>query len=82
MDDGATLTPYVPHPEYDLRRQELPAAWEMDGGIFLLDVAGLRRQRTCFPAGSFGYPLPPGHGLQIDTAADLDEARRFLERAR
>jgi CMP-N-acetylneuraminic acid synthetase len=81
MDDGATLSPYVPEAMHDLRRQDRPSAWEMDGAMFLLEVAALRRQRTCFPAGSLGYPLPPGHGIQIDTAVDLDEARRLLERS-
>lgn len=80
MDTAGRLAPYVAGRPADRRRQDLPAAWHMDGAIFLLGVARFRAQRTCFPPASLGFAMPPGHGLQIDTAADLDEARRILDR--
>jgi CMP-N,N'-diacetyllegionaminic acid synthase len=81
LDPQGRMSPFVTERRGDLRRQELGTAWYADGGIFLQTVAGLRRRRTSFPDGSFGYRLPEGHGIQIDTLADFAVARRWLEHA-
>jgi CMP-N-acetylneuraminic acid synthetase len=82
MGDTLRLVPYVDAPAGYLPRQQLPDAWQADGAIFLQRVADLRAQRTFYPAGSLGYRMPLGHGIQIDTAEDLERARHWVDASR
>ncbi len=76
------LVPYVQRPSGYLRRQALPEAWHEDGAMYLRRVVELRVQRTFLESGTLGYRLPTGHGMQIDTERDLEEARTWLDRRR
>lgn len=80
LDAQGLMLPFVRERRGDVRRQELGTAWHADGGIFLQTVIGLRARRTSFPDGSYGYRMPEGHGIQIDTPQDFEDALRWLER--
>lgn len=53
------------------RRQDLPAAYALNGAIYLVDCEVLRLQKTFSPDGTLAYVMPPERSLDIDTPWDL-----------
>ncbi len=53
-----------------LRRQDLPAAYAVNGAIFLNRRESLLRDRTFEPSDAYPYVMPPERSLQIDTPWD------------
>jgi CMP-N-acetylneuraminic acid synthetase len=53
-----------------LRRQDIPAAFMINGAIFLNRRESLLRDGTFEPASAYPYVMPPDRSLQIDTPWD------------
>jgi CMP-N-acetylneuraminic acid synthetase len=60
------------------RRQDLPPVYILNGAIYVTEVARLRACRAFVDAATIGYPMEERDSVDIDTAADLEEARRRL----
>lgn len=68
-----SLAPVLPSPVAMTRRQELPPVFALNGAIYIVDVAALRRTRSFVSPRTVAYIMPPSRSLDIDTAADLAE---------
>lgn len=61
-------------PQVDLRRQVLPAAYALNGAIYLSRNRSLREYGTFLPAGTAAYVMPAERSLDVDTPWDLQVA--------
>ena len=61
----------VPQTALPLRRQDLPAAWCLNGAVYAADVVWFLRERTFLSARTVGYPMPLERSLDIDTPQDV-----------
>lgn len=78
--DGA-MTAFIQCPIGYARRQDLPAAYALNGAIYLVRREILCSKKTLEPPGAIGYVMPPDRSHQIDTAWDLRIAE-FIARDR
>lgn len=76
--DGA-LAPLLPQAALPARRQDLPAAWSINGAVYVTRTTTLKKARTFFPPGALGFPMPAEHSVDIDTEPDFLLARALLE---
>lgn len=79
-DDDGRLTPYcdIP-PDASLRRQDLPAAWVLNGAVYALRVADFRAdRRLCHPGRSVAYVMPVEKSHDIDTWDDIQRVNEIL----
>lgn len=68
MGEGATAT----------RRQDLRAAYALNGALYLLQRAELLAQKTVLPKGTLGYVMPAERSIDIDSELDLRVAESLL----
>ena len=62
-------------------RHDYPAAWLINGAVYLTSVESLRRTRTFQPPGALGFAMPPERSLDIDTPWELHLADLILRDA-
>jgi CMP-N,N'-diacetyllegionaminic acid synthase len=62
-----------------LRRQDLPAAYALNGALYLIRPAILREQRTFLPQRTYPYVMPTERSLDIDDPWDLHLVRLVME---
>lgn len=76
--DG-TLARYAPIPDgpdgMPLRRQDLPAAWCLNGAVYVARVDWFLRERSFLSAQTLGYAMPAERSLDIDTPADVERLK-------
>jgi CMP-N-acetylneuraminic acid synthetase len=77
--DG-TLLPLVSAEQASARRQDMPPAYALNGAIFLITPAALRRHRTFAPPAAHAYIMPAERSIDIDSAHDLAIAELLLGR--
>lgn len=76
--NGNQLTPVLGWEATRLASQQLPPAYMLNGAIYLISPARLRRERQF--VGEDAYPLvmeDPMEGLDIDTPLDMSLAREY-----
>jgi len=62
------------------RRQDMPAAWTMNGAIYLFRTAVLYdREPSLYGSRTAAYVMPGAFGLSIDSLDDWHEVERALE---
>lgn len=71
MDADAALTPLLPPVQGYARRQDLPAAYVLNGAIYVNRAESLRRERSFAPPGALGFLMPADRSLDVDEEADL-----------
>jgi CMP-N,N'-diacetyllegionaminic acid synthase len=62
------------------RRQELPAAFVINGAVYVARVDWYRRHRGFLSAETVAWRMPPERSIDIDTELDLLVARAILSR--
>lgn len=83
MDGGGTLTRFAhPSPDQSLRRQDLPAAWCLNGAVYAARVPWLSEHRTFIAPATLGVPMPSERSIDIDTPADLVALEEILRTRR
>lgn len=60
------------------RRQDLPAAYGLNGAIYLITPGALRIHGTFCPPAALGYVMPASRSIDIDDAHDLLVAGALL----
>lgn len=60
--------------------QELPSACRLNGALYLGALASLRRERSFFASPVCWYEMDEEESLDVNTAADLQYARRLAAR--
>ena len=78
-EEGGRLDPYAPPVEgASLRRQDLPAAWVLNGAVYAAESDWLRRERTFLRAGeTVAWQMPSERSVDIDTLEDFRAAERL-----
>jgi CMP-N-acetylneuraminic acid synthetase len=71
LDDHGLLRPWVVDQTLPQRRQELPAAYCLNGAIYLARRELLLEQRTFYSESTYAYVMPAERSLDIDNAWDL-----------
>jgi N-acylneuraminate cytidylyltransferase len=67
----------------NLRSQDLPAYYRLNGAIYALRTEALRRERTFIPdRGAYAYIMPRERSVDIDDAMDLALAGIYLDPGR
>jgi len=79
LSSEGRLEPFLTPPTDDLRRQNMPPAFAINGALYVNRCASLRRDRTFFPAGALAYPMPVERSLDVDTPLDFFLAEKLLE---
>jgi len=80
LDDQASLMAYASPPVgQNLRRQDLPAAWCLNGAVYAARTPWLQAQRNFLSSETRGYPMPTDRSIDIDTPADLASAAAILQ---
>lgn len=74
------LTPYISDGDSERPRQELPAAYKLNGAFYAVRTEALLRERTFLPANTVPYIMPEEAGINIDTSIDLMLLECCLER--
>jgi CMP-N,N'-diacetyllegionaminic acid synthase len=64
------------------RRQDLPAAWCLNGAVYAAHTEWFRRERTFLSPLTVGYPMPADRSLDIDTPADIEQLKQIVEPSR
>lgn len=58
------------------RRQELPAAYILNGAVYIADIVWLRKSLSFLTKETIAFIMPPDRSLDIDTKEDLN---RFIK---
>ncbi|MUT65002.1 acylneuraminate cytidylyltransferase family protein [Paenibacillus sp. NEAU-GSW1] len=67
---GDRLSPVMGHVESTLR-QDLPAAFVLNGAIYVSDVEGFRKTESFLTEETTGYVMPKERSVDIDTLLDF-----------
>lgn len=78
MGPTGRLQQLIAPPAGVTRRQDLPQSFVLNGAIYITATDRLRRTRSFVDAGTIGYPMTRRASVDIDTLADLQTARRYL----
>lgn len=78
-DAGARLEAFVEPPAgQSLRRQDLPAAYQLNGAVYAADLTWLRAGGALVkPGETAALVMPPERSADIDTLADFEAAERW-----
>lgn len=83
LTDGGVLTHFAEPPAgTPLRRQDLPAAWCLNGAVYVARVDWFLRERGFLSTQTVGYPMPAERSLDIDTPADVERLKSTVESTR
>jgi CMP-N,N'-diacetyllegionaminic acid synthase len=77
LEDG-TLAKFISTEISDLRRQDLPPAYVVNGAVYVNRCDSLRKHRTFFPPGSLAYVMPPERSIDVDTMFEFFLAEQIL----
>lgn len=80
-DEAGRLLPLMNVPDgVSLRRQDLPAAWSLNGAVYAAAVSWLKDSRSFVVGGQTGFwPMPPETSVDIDTREDFNEAQKIID---
>ena len=74
------ITPFLSiPPNQSLRRQDLPAAFKLNGAVYIANIPWLIKNRTFTATESVGYIMPDSRSIDIDDAQDLSLARQLAQ---
>ncbi len=76
--DDSLLSPLRPDPAKGLRRQDLPAAYQLNGAICLARRDWFLATGRLVDAHTVADVMPPDRSVVIDTCADFDLAESLL----
>ena len=79
IEADGILRPVAGLAELNAPRQALPPAYRQNGAIYWLASEAFRRDRSFFVPPVYPYVMETTKSIDIDTAEDLDTARRVLD---
>ena len=83
LGDGGQLARFAEPPAtMPLRRQDLPAAWCLNGAVYVARVDWFLRERSFLSPQTVGYVMPAERSLDIDTPADVERLKSTVESMR
>lgn len=78
IEAGGALGAFVPQATAVTRRQDLPAAWCLNGAVYAARVDWLRAHRGFVGSGTVGFEMPIERSLDIDTLHDLERLEAIM----
>jgi CMP-N-acetylneuraminic acid synthetase len=81
LDEEGMLRDFAPVPEGITRRQDLPAAYALNGAVYVARRDVLLAEETFHTGRTLGYVMPPERSLDIDTPWELHVAGLVLSAA-
>lgn len=78
MTDDGILKEFIPNNVAYPRRQDLPAAYFINGAVYVNRCDALEAKRTFYPEDLHGYVMPAERSLQVDSPWDLHVADLIL----
>ncbi len=81
IDRDGTMGDFIDLPTRPVRRQEYPAAYVLNGAIYVNRVTSLLTTRSFQPPGALAYIMPVERSCDIDTAVDMQIAELLLKNA-
>lgn len=78
--EGGRLVPLLPEAPREVRRQDRPPCWAVNGAVYVVDVSWFRRGRAFVGPETVGYLMPRERSIDIDDALDLAVAAALLDR--
>lgn len=83
LGDGGVIARFAEPPAgISLRRQDLPAAWCLNGAVYVARVEWFLRERSFLSPQTVGYGMPAERSLDIDTLADVERLKSTVESTR
>ena len=80
LDSTGRLERFVePAGGLPLRRQDLPAAWCLNGAIYAARVDWLLREGSFLSNRTVAYPMPAERSIDIDTPQDVERLKSIVE---
>ncbi len=74
------IAPFVSStPSQALRRQDLPAAFKLNGAVYIASIPWLIENKTFTAAEAVGYIMPENRSIDIDDAQDLSMAQELAQ---
>ena len=74
------IAPFLSNPpSQSLRRQDLPAAFKLNGAVYIAKIPWFIKNRTFTAAEAVGYIMPERRSIDIDDAQDLSLARQLAQ---
>jgi N-acylneuraminate cytidylyltransferase len=83
LGDNGRLSRFAEPPGgMPLRRQDLPAAWSLNGAVYAAGCDWFLQNRTFLSPDTVGYPMPAERSLDVDTFEDIEKLRRHIGKLR
>lgn len=79
ITENGVLADFVPLEQKYTRRQDLPAAYALNGAVYLIRCATLLEQQTFYPSRTFAYVMPAERSLDVDVPWDMYLADLILK---
>ncbi len=80
MDEQSCLRPILKiAKEESYQRQKLPKAYQLNGAVYVANVAFVQRERGFIGEGTLGYMMPQERSYDIDTVLDFKVATVLIE---
>lgn len=79
INESGQLVGFIDHGMRYPRRQDLPPAFQLNGGLYLNRVSSLRETHQFQPPGTCAWVMPTERSVDIDTLADFAAAEAVIE---
>ncbi len=78
VEKDQTLSPVLEDRSGATRRQDLPAIYVINGGVYVIKTSTLRETRCFAPDGAIAYIMPKERAVDIDSKLDLMVAEELM----
>ena len=78
VEEGGKLVGFIDHGMRYPRRQDLPPAYNLNGGLYLNRCTSLRETQQFQPPGAYGWVMPEERSVDIDTLNDFALAENIM----
>lgn len=82
LSGAGEMQPLLPGDHTAVRRQDLPAAYALNGAVYVAEVPWLQRQRGFIAKGTKAYVMPAERSIDIDAPLDLAIAELYIKTVR
>jgi CMP-N,N'-diacetyllegionaminic acid synthase len=78
VNENSSITPILTSPKNDIRRQELPEVYILNGAVYVSEVNYFLENRMLVDSKTIGYVMPKSRSLDIDSDLDIITFKSLL----
>jgi len=82
LDQSSRLVPAMPRDEFASNRQQLKAAYALNGALYIVETKWFMREQKFISDDTFGYLMPKDRSIDIDDEFDFWIAQQLMQGAR